>query len=116
MAKKTTNISQDKNKIMNNFLKNNNKNQLNQSKYKIYEDVIKSNVQLISKEIIDDLLYELILDLKKIEDKILWIQTIPSSWNEYEKQFLNNCLYKSGMKNNKLIYQFEAASLSIYYD
>jgi hypothetical protein len=63
------NLSQDKNKIMNNLLKNNNKNQLNQSKYKIYEDVIKSNVQLISKEIIDDLLYELILDLKKIEDK-----------------------------------------------
>lgn len=52
----------------------------------------------------------------EIEDKILWIQTIPSSWNEYEKQFLNNCLYKSGMKNNKLLYQFEAASLSIYYD
>ena len=64
-----TNISQDKNKKINNLLKNNNNNQSNQSKYKIYEDVIKSNVQLISKDIIDDLLYELILDLKKIEDK-----------------------------------------------
>ena len=65
-----TNMGQDKNKIINNLLKNNNNNnQSNQSKYKIYEDVIKSNVQLISKDIIDDLLYELILDLKKIEDK-----------------------------------------------
>jgi len=63
-----TNMSQDKNIIMNNFLKGNT-NKSNQSKYKIYEDIIKSNVQLISQDIIDDLLYELILDLKKIEDK-----------------------------------------------
>jgi len=56
-----TNMSQDKNIIMNNFLKGNT-NKSNQSKYKIYEDIIKSNVQLISQDIIDDLLYELILD------------------------------------------------------
>lgn len=53
---------------------------------------------------------------EEIEDKILWIIAIPSTWNEFEKQLIKISLYESGMKSNKLIYQSEAASLSIYDD
>ena len=59
--------------------------------------------------------YELEKEDRK-EDKILWIISIPSTWEEFEKQLLKNTLIKSGMKNNKLLYQSDAASLSMYYD
>lgn len=105
------NISQDKDKIMNIFLKGNNQsnhsNQSNQSKYKIYEDIIKSNVELISKDIIEDLLYELILDLKKIEDKRAEKQKIENenkikkilNLNEDEKKLKNKFEVKNKSKN-----------------
>ena len=67
----------------------------------------------IIKKIYDN--YELEADNKKV-DNIFWIISIPSTWNEFEKQLLKNCLIKSGIENNKFLYQSYAASLSMYYD
>ena len=50
------------------------------------------------------------------EDKILWIISIPSAWKEFEKQLIKDALIKSGMNNNKLIYESDAASLAFFYD
>ena len=51
-----------------------------------------------------------------IENKILWVISVPSTWNEFGKQLLKNSISNSGMKNNKLIYESEATSMSIYHD
>lgn len=52
----------------------------------------------------------------EIEEKIIWIVSIPSTWNEFEKQLFKNSINKSGMINNKFLYESEATSLAIYYD
>ena len=54
-------------------------------------------------------------EIDNIEDKILWTISIPSAWNEFEKQLFKNSIINSGMKNNKLIYESEASSEFIYH-
>ena len=52
----------------------------------------------------------------KIEEKIQWIISVPSSWGEFQKQLIMNALIISGMKNIKIIYELEAAALATYYN
>ena len=51
-----------------------------------------------------------------IEEKIQWIISVPSIWEEFQKQILNYALINSGIKNYKIIYESEAAALSMYYN
>ena len=50
------------------------------------------------------------------EQKILWIIAIPSNWDEFQKQLIYKSLTDSGMTNIKMIYESEAASLSVFND
>lgn len=48
--------------------------------------------------------------------KIIWIISVPSSWNEFQKQIIKNVLIESGIINNRIIYDSEATSLYIYHN
>ena len=50
------------------------------------------------------------------EEKILWVLSIPSIWKEFEKQLIKDALIKSGMNNNKLIFESDAVSLAFFND
>ena len=50
------------------------------------------------------------------EQKILLIIAIPSNWDEFQKQLIYKSLTDSGMTNIKMIYESEAASLSVFND
>ena len=50
------------------------------------------------------------------KNQIKYIIPIPYSWNEFQKQIILNAGYESGMNNIKLIYDSEAASLSMLND
>ena len=50
------------------------------------------------------------------ENKILWVLAIPLNWDEFQKQLIHKSLTDSGMTNFKMIYESEAASLSIFSD
>ena len=47
---------------------------------------------------------------------IEWIFSVPQSWNEFEKQIILNSAKDSGLSKISLIYESEAAALSIYTD
>ena len=49
-------------------------------------------------------------------EKILWVIAIPSNWDEFQKQMMVKSLKDSNINNIKLIYESDAASLSIYND
>ena len=50
------------------------------------------------------------------ENQILWIIAVPFKWDEFQKQLIYKSLIDSGMINNKMIYESDAASLSLFYD
>ena len=100
------------NVIMNNKIQNQNDNKIENNKhiyYKKNSELIKKNMELISKSIINDLLYELIFDLKDIEEQKSEKQKneIKKENKEQEKRGKNN-INKNKFKfkailNNKLI-------------
>ena len=47
---------------------------------------------------------------------IEWIFSVPQSWNEFEKQIILNSAKDLGLSKISLIYESEAAALSIYTD
>lgn len=60
---------------------------------------------------------DILKDLKVFnENQILWILAIPSNWDEFQKQLIHKSLIDSGITNIKMIYESEAASLSIFSD
>ena len=102
--------------IMNNKIQNkndnNNKNILQNSKHIYYiqnYELIKQNIDLISKNIINDLLYELIFDLKDIEEQKSGNKDNEvKKENKEQKQKGKNNINKKNFKfrvilNNKLI-------------
>jgi molecular chaperone DnaK (HSP70) len=50
------------------------------------------------------------------KNQIKYIISVPISWKEFEKQIIINAAYESGMNNIRLIYDNEAASLSMMND
>ena len=48
--------------------------------------------------------------------EILWIISIPSNWDEFQKQIMIKSLKTSDINNIKLIYESDAISLSAYND
>lgn len=49
-------------------------------------------------------------------NNIKWIFSIPSSWNQSEKQLIKNATLESGINNINYIYESEAEALSMYHD
>ena len=49
-------------------------------------------------------------------NKIKWILSIPSTWNQFEKQIIRNATIESGMYNIEYIHESDAAALSFYFD
>ena len=50
------------------------------------------------------------------DQEILWVIAIPSNWDEFQKQIMVKALKDSDINNIKLIYESDAASLSVYND
>ena len=73
--------------------------------------VIKEYLLMIKNDIIKKL-----KDEKINTKKIKWIISVPQSWNEFEKQIIINSAIESGLSDISLIYESEAASLSIFTD
>jgi len=49
-------------------------------------------------------------------NKIKWILSIPSTWNQFEKQIIRNATIESGMYNIEYIHESDASALSFYFD
>ena len=74
----------------------------------IKED-LKSYFTLLKNDILKD------LNFPK-EEQILWILAIPPNFDEFQKQLIYKSFKDSNMNNIKMIYETEAASLSIFDD
>ena len=75
--------------------------------------VIKEYFLLMKNDILQKLKEDRInYNLNTIE----WIFSVPQSWNEFEKQIILNSAKDSGLSKISLIYESEAAALSLYTD
>ena len=74
----------------------------------IKED-LKSYFTLLKNDILKD------LNFPK-EEQILWVLAIPPNFDEFQKQLIYKSFKDSNMNNIKMIYETEAASLSIFDD
>ena len=77
------------------------------------------NITNIIKEYLILLKNDIIEKIKKPKidkNNIKWVISVPSIWKEFEKQIILNAAYGSGLNNIKLIYENEAASLSMLND
>ena len=74
-------------------------------------NIIKEYLILLKNDIIEK------INKPKIDkNSIKWVISVPSIWREFEKQIILNAAYESGINNIKLIYENEAASLSMLND
>ena len=73
------------------------------------KDALKSYFILLKNDILKDLNYPK-------EEQILWVIAIPPNFDEFQKQLIYKSLKDSNMNNIKMIYETEAASLSIFND
>ena len=75
------------------------------------KNVIREYFIMLKKDIIENINVP-----RNKKDKIKWIISIPTAWKEFNKQIILNAAYESGMSNIKLLYENEAASLSMLND
>ena len=75
------------------------------------KNVIREYFIMLKKDIIENINVP-----RNKKDKIIWIISIPTAWKEFNKQIILNAAYESGMSNIKLLYENEAASLSMLND
>ena len=83
------------------------------------EYVTNFNIKNILKEYFIMIQNDILKNIKnpKIKkNQIKYIISVPISWKEFEKQIIINAAYESGMNNIRLIYDNEAASLSMMND
>ena len=73
-------------------------------------NIIKEYFQFLKNEIIAE------ITKKNQKNFIKWVLAIPQNINQFEKQSIKNITADLEMYNLDLIYEFEAASLAMYYD